>query len=82
MHMARRVAAWVAWAVWICKPAIASGSPHAVTGYSLGERASARSFFVRPAGRTSTRCGAWLGGMRDLGGQRWKEANHLLGSYR
>ncbi len=37
MHMARRVAAWVAWAAWTCKPAGASGPPRALTGYGLKE---------------------------------------------
>ena len=48
--MARRVAAWVAWAAWTCKPAGASGPPRALTGYGLKESGpSGPLFFVRPA---------------------------------
>jgi len=51
MHMARRVAAWVAWAVWTCKPAGASGPPRALTGYGLKRAGFGPLFFlvVRPA---------------------------------
>ncbi len=45
MHMARRVAAWVAWAAWTCKPAGASGPPRALTGYGLKESGLSGSLF-------------------------------------
>jgi hypothetical protein len=50
MHMARRAAAWVAWAVWTCEIAPLQAKPCNCRLLSKRERASARSFFVRSIG--------------------------------
>jgi hypothetical protein len=46
MHMARRVAAWVAWAVWTCN------TPYRVFGRKRAGFGPLFFFVVRPAGRT------------------------------
>ena len=45
MHMARRAAAWVAWAAWTCNTRRCGRSLHWLVAVLKRERASARSFF-------------------------------------
>jgi hypothetical protein len=50
MHMARRVAAWVAWAAWTCKIAPLQATP-AIAGYSLKESGLRPALFFGAASR-------------------------------